>query len=300
MTAEVLGFISQLPIALALAGVFLVAGFLLRGSPSGKAGCPVTLPARLFRRLHCYAAGGGGLALRAGRRKRARSLRFSRSASSRSSGGSRRPGCFQASSARCSSSNVSPGRHGSCRISSSASSTPPPASLSSPTSSICRSAASGGVRGRRHRVGLALQSTLGDVFSGVVLNLAKPYHPSDWIILDGGTEGRVVLLSSVIVVFLGCVETSNQTLPEIDDDRRKPLARYGAMESALRERLAPSATPPVGTRPYERRDRRTYPAALQRIAARGITALHSSQRRGAAPPLFSSRLAARSRSPSSR
>jgi hypothetical protein len=25
----------------------------------------------------------------------------------------------------------------------------------------------------------------------------------------------------------------------ISDDRRKPLARYGAMESALRERLAP-------------------------------------------------------------
>ncbi|WP_170153259.1 cyclic nucleotide-binding domain-containing protein [Roseiarcus fermentans] len=41
-------------------------------------------------------------------------------------------------------------------------------------------------------LGLALQSTLGDVFSGIVLNLAKPYHPGDWIILDGGTEGCVV------------------------------------------------------------------------------------------------------------
>ena len=41
-------------------------------------------------------------------------------------------------------------------------------------------------------LGLALQSTLGDVFSGIVLNLAKPYHPGDWIILDGGTEGRVI------------------------------------------------------------------------------------------------------------
>ena len=41
-------------------------------------------------------------------------------------------------------------------------------------------------------LGLALQSTLGDVFSGVVLNLAKPYHPGDWIILDGGLQGRVV------------------------------------------------------------------------------------------------------------
>ncbi|RBP18351.1 cyclic nucleotide-regulated small mechanosensitive ion channel [Roseiarcus fermentans] len=41
-------------------------------------------------------------------------------------------------------------------------------------------------------LGLALQSTLGDVFSGIVLNLARPYHPGDWIILDGGTQGRVV------------------------------------------------------------------------------------------------------------
>jgi len=41
-------------------------------------------------------------------------------------------------------------------------------------------------------LGLALQSTLGDVFSGIVLNLAKPYHPGDWVILDGGTQGRVI------------------------------------------------------------------------------------------------------------
>jgi small-conductance mechanosensitive channel len=41
-------------------------------------------------------------------------------------------------------------------------------------------------------LGLALQSTLGDVFSGIVLNLAKPYHPGDWIILDGGMQGSVI------------------------------------------------------------------------------------------------------------
>ena len=41
-------------------------------------------------------------------------------------------------------------------------------------------------------LGLALQSTLGDVFSGIVLNIAKPYHPGDWVILEGGFEGRVV------------------------------------------------------------------------------------------------------------
>jgi len=41
-------------------------------------------------------------------------------------------------------------------------------------------------------LGLALQNTLGDVFSGVVLNLSKPYGPGDWVILDGGTQGQVV------------------------------------------------------------------------------------------------------------
>ncbi len=41
-------------------------------------------------------------------------------------------------------------------------------------------------------LGVALRSSLGDVFSGIVLNVAKPYHPGDWIILDGGTQGCVV------------------------------------------------------------------------------------------------------------
>jgi small-conductance mechanosensitive channel/CRP-like cAMP-binding protein len=41
-------------------------------------------------------------------------------------------------------------------------------------------------------LGLALQSTLGDVFSGVVLNLEKPYRPGDWITLEGGMAGCVI------------------------------------------------------------------------------------------------------------
>ena len=41
-------------------------------------------------------------------------------------------------------------------------------------------------------------------------------------------------------MFLGCVEFAIRPYRKIDDDHRKPLARYGAMESALRERLAPS------------------------------------------------------------
>ena len=39
---------------------------------------------------------------------------------------------------------------------------------------------------------------------------------------------------------LGCVDFANRPYRRTDDDRRKPLARYGAMGSARRERLAPA------------------------------------------------------------
>jgi small-conductance mechanosensitive channel len=41
-------------------------------------------------------------------------------------------------------------------------------------------------------LGLALQSTLSDVFSGIALNLGRPYSVGDWIVVDEGSEGRVV------------------------------------------------------------------------------------------------------------
>lgn len=41
-------------------------------------------------------------------------------------------------------------------------------------------------------LGLALQSTLSDVFSGIALNLGRPYTIGDLIVLGDGTEGRVV------------------------------------------------------------------------------------------------------------
>jgi small-conductance mechanosensitive channel len=44
-------------------------------------------------------------------------------------------------------------------------------------------------------LGLALQSTLGDVFSGIILNFSRPYRPGDWVNIDGGTEGRVLELN---------------------------------------------------------------------------------------------------------
>lgn len=44
-------------------------------------------------------------------------------------------------------------------------------------------------------IGLALQSSLSDVFSGLVLNFSRPYRVDDWIRLDDGTEGQVIELN---------------------------------------------------------------------------------------------------------
>ncbi|WP_342352984.1 mechanosensitive ion channel family protein [Rhizobium sullae] len=41
-------------------------------------------------------------------------------------------------------------------------------------------------------LGLALQSTLSDVFSGIALNLGRPYSVGHWIILENGVQGRVI------------------------------------------------------------------------------------------------------------
>jgi small-conductance mechanosensitive channel len=40
-------------------------------------------------------------------------------------------------------------------------------------------------------LGLALQSTLADLFSGIALNIERPYRIGDWIALEGNLEGQV-------------------------------------------------------------------------------------------------------------
>jgi small-conductance mechanosensitive channel len=44
-------------------------------------------------------------------------------------------------------------------------------------------------------LGLALQSTLSDVFSGISLTIEKPYQLGDQILLDGAVEGEVILVT---------------------------------------------------------------------------------------------------------
>jgi len=43
-------------------------------------------------------------------------------------------------------------------------------------------------------VGLAIQSSLGDVFSGLVLNATQPFHIGDWVSIDG-VDGKVVQIN---------------------------------------------------------------------------------------------------------
>jgi small-conductance mechanosensitive channel len=96
-------------------------------------------------------------------------------------------------------------------------------------------------------LGLALQSTLNDVFSGIALNLGRPYAIGDWIVLSDKTEGTVVetnwrsthLLNSTndLVVlpnsFLAKVGLTNLTAPD---------PSHGV---SLTVRVSPTALPSV-------------------------------------------------------
>ena len=44
-------------------------------------------------------------------------------------------------------------------------------------------------------LGLALQSTLGDLFSGISLSIEKPFKLGDQVLLEGGVEGQVIELN---------------------------------------------------------------------------------------------------------
>ena len=44
-------------------------------------------------------------------------------------------------------------------------------------------------------IGLALQDTLKNIFSGMALDLEKPFKPGDWLMIDGQTRARVIEMS---------------------------------------------------------------------------------------------------------
>jgi len=44
-------------------------------------------------------------------------------------------------------------------------------------------------------IGLALQDTLKNIFSGMALDLEKPFRPGDWLVIEGGVRAQVVDMS---------------------------------------------------------------------------------------------------------
>jgi small-conductance mechanosensitive channel/CRP-like cAMP-binding protein len=97
-------------------------------------------------------------------------------------------------------------------------------------------------------IGLALQSSLGDVFSGVVLNIERPYRVGDWISLDGNTQGKVIETNwRATHILMG-----NQDVAIIPNsviakskivNSSSPTKIHGA---SIRVRLEPSLTPAAG------------------------------------------------------
>ena len=97
-------------------------------------------------------------------------------------------------------------------------------------------------------IGLALQSSLGDVFSGIALNIERPYRVGDWIILDDTLQGRVIETNWRATHIL----TGNQDVAIIPNsviaksrlvNCSTPSMIHGA---SIRVRLEPSLTPAAG------------------------------------------------------
>jgi small-conductance mechanosensitive channel/CRP-like cAMP-binding protein len=97
-------------------------------------------------------------------------------------------------------------------------------------------------------IGLALQSSLGDVFSGIVLNIERPYRVGDWVILDDTLQGKVIETNWRATHIL----TGNQDVAIIPNsviakskliNCSTPTKTHGA---SIRVKLLPSLTPAAG------------------------------------------------------
>jgi small-conductance mechanosensitive channel/CRP-like cAMP-binding protein len=97
-------------------------------------------------------------------------------------------------------------------------------------------------------IGLALQSSLGDVFSGIVLNIERPYRVGDWIILDDTLQGKVIENNWRATHIL----TGNQDVAIIPNsviaksklvNCSTPTKIHGA---SIRVKLEPALTPAAG------------------------------------------------------
>ncbi|MBV8193203.1 MAG: mechanosensitive ion channel family protein [Alphaproteobacteria bacterium] len=94
-------------------------------------------------------------------------------------------------------------------------------------------------------LGLALQSTLADVFSGIALNLSRSYEVGDWIVLSDGTAGRVVETNWRATHLLNgsndLVVLPNSALAKAQlTNLSSPTRSHGV---SLRVRIVPTMTP---------------------------------------------------------
>jgi small-conductance mechanosensitive channel/CRP-like cAMP-binding protein len=97
-------------------------------------------------------------------------------------------------------------------------------------------------------IGLALQSSLGDLFSGIVLNIERPYRVGDWIMLDDTLQGRVIETNWRATHIL----TGNQDVAIVPNsviaksklvNCSTPTKIHG---TSIRVRLDPALTPAAG------------------------------------------------------
>jgi small-conductance mechanosensitive channel/CRP-like cAMP-binding protein len=97
-------------------------------------------------------------------------------------------------------------------------------------------------------IGLALQSSLGDVFSGIVLDIEHPYRVGDWITLDDTVKGKVIETNWRATHIL----TGKQDVAIIPNsviaksklvNSSSPTKIHGA---SIRVKLEPSLTPAAG------------------------------------------------------
>src|SRR5262249_20664996 len=95
------------------------------------------------------------------------------------------------------------------------------------------------------------QSTLADVFSGIALNLSRTYEVGDWIVLNDGTEGRVVETNWRATHLLSgsndLVVLPNSTLAKAQlTNISSPTRSHGVrLRGRLRRSMTPAAIPEV-------------------------------------------------------
>src|SRR5271154_2532446 len=97
-------------------------------------------------------------------------------------------------------------------------------------------------------LGLALQSSLADVFSGIVLNIERPYGVGDWVIVDDTVQGFVIETNWRATHIL----TANQDVAIIPNSvvAKAKLVNCStptrAHSTSIRVKLDPSITPVTG------------------------------------------------------